>query len=73
MFGSNTPIWILEPALVHMRKHVQDKYDPFVEEMDLLYAYKNYAVVQLPKGREATISARDTASIELCNIVLKQG
>ena len=62
MFGANTPIWITEPSLVYVRKHVQDEYDPVVEEMDLLHANENYAVVRSPKSREVTVSARDIAS-----------
>ena len=49
-----------EPEPVYVRKHVQDKYDPIVEEMDLLHANPNYAVVLSPEGR-VTVSARDIA------------
>ena len=34
MFGTNTPIWMTEPGPVHVHKHVKDKYNPVVEEMD---------------------------------------
>ena len=43
---------------MYVRKHVRDKYDPVVEEIDLLHANLNYAVVQSP---EVTVSARDIA------------
>ena len=46
---------------VCVRKHVQDKYDPVVEETDLLNANPNYAVVRSPKGCVVTVSARDIA------------
>ena len=36
MFGTNAPIWMIESGPVYVRKHVRDKYDPVVEEMDLL-------------------------------------
>ena len=61
MFGTNAPIWMNEPGPVYVRKHVRDKYDPVVEEMDLLNANPNYAVVRSPEGREVTVSARDIA------------
>ena len=41
MFGTNAPIWMTEPGLVYMRKHVRDKYDSVIEEMDLLHANPN--------------------------------
>ena len=61
MFGTNAPIWITEPGPVYVRKHVRDKYDPVVEEMDLLNANPNYAVVRSLEGHEITVSARDIA------------
>ena len=61
MFGTNTPIWMTETRPVCMRKHVRDKYDPAVEEMNLLHANQNYAVVRSPEGREVIVSARDIA------------
>ena len=62
MFGANTPNWITEPSPVYVRKHVRDEYDPVVEEMNLLHANKNYAVVRSPESRKVTVSARDIAS-----------
>ena len=50
-----------EPGPVHVRKHVRDKYDPVVEEMDLFHANPNYAVVRPPEEREVNVSARDIA------------
>ena len=61
MFGTNAPIWMTEPGSVYVRKHVRGKYDPVVEEMDLLNANPNYSVVRSPEGREITVSARDIA------------
>ena len=61
MFGTNAPIWMTEPGPVYVRKHVRDKYDPVVEEMDLLNANPNYAAVRSPEGCVVTVSARDTA------------
>ena len=61
MLGTNIPIWMTEPGPVYVRKHVRDKYDPVVEEMDLLHANHNYVVVRSPEGREVTVSARNIA------------
>ena len=61
MFGTSTPIWMTELDPVYVRKHVRDKYDSVVEEMDLLNANPNYAVVRSPEGREVAVSARDIA------------
>ena len=38
MFGTNAPIWMTKPGPVYVRKHVRDKYDRVVKEMDLLNA-----------------------------------
>ena len=61
MFGTNTPMWMTKPGPVYVRKYVRDKYDSVVEEMDLLYANQNYAVVRSSEDREVTVSARDIA------------
>ena len=61
MFGAKAPSLVTEAGLVYVRKHVRDKYDPVVEEIDLLHANPNYAVVQSLEGREVTASARDIA------------
>ena len=51
MFGTNALIWMTDPGPVYVCKHVRNKYDPVVEEMDLLNAKPNYAVVRSPEGR----------------------
>ena len=61
MFDTNTSIWMTESGPVYVRKHVRDKYDPVVEEMDLLYANQNCAIVRSAEGREVTVSARNIA------------
>ena len=40
MFGTNTPV----PGPVNVCKHVQDKYDSAVKEMDLLHANQNHTI-----------------------------
>ena len=61
MFGTRASLWITEPGSVYVRKHVRDKYDPLVDEVELLNANQNHAVVRYPEGREVTISTRDIA------------
>ena len=49
---------------MYVRKHVRDKYDPTVDEVGLLHANQNHAVVRYPEGREVTVSARDLLSLQ---------
>ena len=62
IFGTHTPISMTEHGPVYVHKQVRDESDPVVEEMDVLHANQNYAVVRLSKGREVTVSARDISS-----------
>ena len=50
-----------EPGPVYVRKHVRDKYDLIVDEVDLLHANQNHSVVRYPEGSEVTVSALDIA------------
>ena len=50
-----------EDGPVYLRKHLQDKYNPVEEEMNLLYPNKNYVDVRSPKAREVIVSARGIA------------
>ncbi|CAC5414189.1 unnamed protein product [Mytilus coruscus] len=53
---------LANPRPVLMKKHVRaTKYDPLVEEVDLLEANPTYAHVRLPDGRETTVSVRHLA------------
>ena len=61
MFGTPAPLWMTEPGPVYVRKHIRDKYDPIVGEVELLNANQNHAVTKYPEGREVTVSARDIA------------
>ena len=44
-----------------MKRHVRQKYDPLVDEVELLEANPQYAHVRLPDGRETTVSIRHLA------------
>ena len=62
MFGTTAFSWMSEPGRVYVRKHVRDKHDPIVDEVDLLLANQNHAIVRYPEGREDTVSAQDVAA-----------
>ncbi|XP_014366187.2 uncharacterized protein LOC106717015 [Papilio machaon] len=62
--GESLPTWLLEPGPVLMRNnHRQSKYDPEVEEVELIEANPSYSHVRLSDGREATISNRQLAPL----------
>lgn len=45
-----------------MKKYVRtNKYDPLVEEVELIEANPEYAYVRLPDGQEKTVSTRHLA------------
>ena len=61
-FGTSVPTWLSAPGLIYLKRHVRSsKYDPLVEEVDLVHTAPNYAVVRMPSGRETTVSFRDVA------------
>lgn len=61
--GSSVPTWLTKPGRVFLRRHVRaSKYEPLVEEVELLQAANpTYAHVRLPDGRETTVSVRHLA------------
>ena len=61
-FGESIPSWLSNPGPVLLRRHTrQSKFDPYVEEMELLEANPSYAHIRHHNGRETTISLRDLA------------
>lgn len=62
MNDSSTPSWLSTPGKVLLRRHMRtSKQDPLVEEVDLVHANPQYALVHFPDGREDTFSTRDLA------------
>ena len=60
--GDSVPTWLATPGKVLLKRHVREsKYDPLVDEVDLLYANPEYAHVRFPSGREDTVSLRHLA------------
>ena len=60
--GNSLPAWLSNPGKVLHKRHVrQSKYEPLVEEVDLIEANPNYAYIRYADGRESTVSLRDLA------------
>lgn len=58
--GTTTPSWLSGPVL--MKKFVRNsKYEPLVEEVELLHANPDYATVRKKDGREVTVSLKHLA------------
>ena len=59
--GQSIPSW-LTPGPILLKRHVRrSKYDPLIDEVELLDANPSYAHVKLQDGRETTVSLRDLA------------
>ena len=55
------PSW-LAPGTVYLKRHNrQSKYEPFVDEVELLEANPNYAHIRYNNGRESAVSLSDLA------------
>ena len=60
--GTTLPAWLSVPGTVLMRNYVrQSKYDPLVEEVELLECNPQYAHVRYHDGRESTVATRHLA------------
>ena len=58
------PSWLTTPGPVLLKRHVRNsKYDPLVDEVNLLEANPQYAHVQFPDGREDTVSIKHLAPL----------
>ena len=54
----------MSPGPVFLKRHVRNsKYEPLVDEVDLLEANPDYAHVRFPNGRETTVSIRHLAPV----------
>ena len=62
--GNSLPSWLLTPGPVYLKRHVRtSKYDPVVDEVELLEANTQYAHVRMPDGRQSTVSLRHLAPV----------
>ena len=62
--GTTLPNWLSSPGRVLMKRNVRSsKYDPLVDEVDLLDCNPLYAHVRLLDGRETTVSLHQLAPL----------
>ena len=60
--GVSLPTWLATPGQVLLRRFVRNsKYEPLVDEVELLQANNSYAHIRYPGGREDTVSTHDLA------------
>ena len=60
--GQSVPTWLTDSDKVFVRRHAKNsKFDPCVEEADLIEANPQYAHVRFSNGRETTVSIKDLA------------
>ena len=64
VLGISAPSWLSSTGTVLVRRHnLQSKYDPQLEEADLIHATPLYAHVRFRNGRKTTVSIRDVAPL----------
>lgn len=62
--GESVPSWLLCPGPVLLKKHVRSsKFDPLVEEAELIEANPLYSHIRLQNGVETTVSNRHLAPL----------
>ena len=62
--GVSIPSWLTTPDPVLLKRHVRNsKYEPLVDEVNLLEANPQYAHVQFPNGREDTVLIKHLAPL----------
>ncbi|XP_054287969.1 uncharacterized protein LOC129003695 [Macrosteles quadrilineatus] len=62
--GVSAPSWLLNSGPVYLKRFNRtSKYEPLVEEVQLLHGNAEYAHVKLPDGRETTVSTRHLALV----------
>ena len=60
--GSSIPSWLTEPGPVYVKRNVRhSKFEPLVDEADVLQVNPHYAHIRYPDGRETTVSTRNLA------------
>ena len=60
--GESMPTWLSTPGSVLLKRHIRhSKYEPLVDEVELLDSNPLYAHIQHPDGRASTVSVRHLA------------
>ena len=58
------PSWLLSPGPILLKRNVRSsKFEPLVEEVELLQSNPQYAHVRFPNGKEDTVSLRQLAPL----------
>ena len=58
------PASLSAPGPVFLQRHLRSyKYDPTLDEVELVHATPNYAEIRFPSGRESTVPLRDIAPV----------
>ena len=69
--GHALPAWISSNVKALVKKHVRSsKYDPWVEECEIIHATPSYAQIRTIHGKEQTVSLRDLAPLPCTNAPL---
>jgi len=62
--GTSVTSWLNDGTKVLVKRHVRSsKFEPLVDEAEIIHATPSYAHVRLQNGREATVSLRDIAPV----------
>jgi hypothetical protein len=62
--GHSIPSWLTQPGKVLLKRHVRNsKYEPDVDEVFLIEANPQYALIKHASGRESTVSIRHLAPL----------
>ena len=60
--GQSMPTWLTKPGPIFLQRHVRNsKFEPLVDEVELIEANPNFAHVRFPDGREDTVSLKHLA------------
>ncbi|XP_065642020.1 uncharacterized protein LOC136073774 [Hydra vulgaris] len=68
--GCTLPSWLSHPGPILMKRHLRNnKYEPLVDEVQLIDANPQYAHIKYPDGRETTVSLRHLAPTSSAPII----
>ena len=64
MLEASMPTWLHNPGPVLLKRHFcLSKYEPLVDQVELIHATPSYARVRLANSREVSVSLRDVAPV----------
>ena len=62
--GESMPTWLSKPGHAYLKRHVRkSKYEPLVDEVELLESNPSYAHISYPNGKESMVSVRHLAPL----------